>query len=220
MAEAGAGPTPAAQRRILLALWLVAVYAAIQVALWTLGTGRAIATAAAWIGVLGSVLAERVSVSKLGLGRVGLRDSLWIVPAALGLLGVTTVIGWLCGSLHGLAEEALWWRIPAYLPWAFTQQFAAQCFFFRRLEVVSGSGFAAVLVTSLLFAGAHLPNPVLAPATLLAEFLWTLAYRRYRNLYAISIAHALLAAAFTVAVSDAWHHHMRVGIGYLLYRAH
>ena len=198
---------------------LVVIYAAIQVALWTGGSVRAIATASAWIGVIGSVLAERVSASKLGLGREGLRASLWILPAALALLGVTVLIGWLCGSLHGLAKEALWWRIAGYLPWAFAQQFAAQCFFFRRLEMLSGDRHAAVLMTSLLFAGAHLPNPVLVPATLLAEVLWTLAYRRYRNLYAISIAHALLAVAVTVAVPDAWHHHMRVGIGYFRYLA-
>jgi membrane protease YdiL (CAAX protease family) len=207
-------------RRKILILELVAVYAAIQVALWTTGTARTIAGAAAWIGVFGSVLAERLSASNLGLGRQGLRPSLWIVPAALGLLGVFVAIGWFSGSLHGLAEEALWWRVPAYFPWAFAQQFAAQCFFFRRLEAVGGNGIAPVLLTSLLFAGSHLPNPVLVPATLLAEFLWTLAYRRYRNLYSISIAHALLAVAVTVAVPEAWHHYMRVGIGYLRYRPH
>jgi membrane protease YdiL (CAAX protease family) len=201
-------------------LELVVVYAAIQVALWTSGTGRTIAVAVAWIGVIGSVLAERVSASELGFGREGLRASRWIVPAALGLLGVLLLIGRLGGSLHGLSDEALSRRIPAYFPWAFAQQFAAQCFFFRRLETLGGNGFAAVVLTSLLFAGTHLPNPVLVPATLLAEFLWTLAYRRYRNLYAISIAHALLAVAVTVAVPESWHHHMRVGIGYLRYRAH
>ncbi len=209
-----------ATRRKTRILEVVVVYAAIQAALWTTGTGRTIAGAVAWIGVFGSVLAERVSASKLGLGREGLRPSLWIVPAALGLLGVFLIIGWLGGSLHGLGEEALWWRVPAYFPWAFAQQFAAQCFFFRRLEALGGNGPGAVLLTSLLFAGAHLPNPVLVPATLVAEFLWTLAYRRYRNLYAISIAHALLAVAVTVAVPEAWHHYMHVGIGYLPYRAH
>ena len=198
---------------------IMVVYAAIQVALWTNGTAKAIAIAMAWIVAGGSVLAERVSARKLGLGREGLRASLWIPAAALGLFGVIVFVGWRCGSLHGLAKEALWLRVPAYLPWAFAQQFAAQCFFFRRLETISGNGFAAVLITSLLFAGAHLPNPVLVPATLLAEFLWTLAYRRYRNLYAISIAHALLAVAVAVAVPEAWHHYMRVGIGYLRFQA-
>src|SRR5262249_17809014 len=143
-----------------LILELLVVYAAIQVALWTSGTVRAVAMASAWVGVLGSVLAERVSASELGLGREGLRASLWILPAALGLLGLMLAIGWLCYSLHGLAGEALWRRIPGYLPWAFAQQFAAQCFFFRRLETLAGNGHAAVLMTSLLFAGAHLPNPV------------------------------------------------------------
>lgn len=198
---------------------LAVVYAAIQVALWTDGTAKVIAMASAWIVAVGSVLAERVSARKLGFGREGLRASLWIVAAALGAFGVILTVGWSLGSLHGLAREALWLRVPAYLPWALAQQFAAQCFFFRRLEAISGNGFAAVIITSLLFAGAHLPNPVLVPATLLAEFLWTLAYRRYRNLYAISIAHALLAVGLAVAVPEAWHHYMRVGIGYLRFQA-
>src|SRR5262249_8270932 len=84
----GSGPSMIATRRKGRLLELVLVYAAIQVALWTDGTVKAIAIAAVWIGVFGSVLAERVPARKLGFSSDGLRASLWILPAALGLLGV------------------------------------------------------------------------------------------------------------------------------------
>ncbi|HEY6929158.1 MAG TPA: CPBP family intramembrane glutamic endopeptidase [Thermoanaerobaculia bacterium] len=206
------------RRRALLGL--LVVYPTIQAALWTTGAPRAVAIAAVYVEVLASVfLIEREKVSELGLGLSGLRGSLWIVPAALGLSGVLALIGWRLGSLHGLSDEALGRRVLAYIPWALAQQFAAQCFFFRRIEALRGSGMSAVVVTAVLFAGAHVPNPVLMSATLIAEFLWTLAYRRYRNIYAISLAHALLAVAVTVSVPVGWHHAMRVGIGYLHYQA-
>jgi membrane protease YdiL (CAAX protease family) len=205
-------------RRALLEL--VVVYATIQAALWTTGAPKAAAIAAVYIEVLVSIfLIERARPSELGLGQSGLRRSLWIVPAALGVAGVLVLIGWRSGSLHGLSDEAVGWRVLGYVPWALAQQFAAQSFFFRRIEAVRGSGISAVIATAVLFAGAHVPNPVLIWATLIAEFLWTLSYRRYRNLYAISLAHALLAVAVTVIFPVAWHHSMRVGIGYLRYRA-
>ena len=201
-------------------LELLVVYTTIQAALWSTGPLKAAAIAAVYIEVLASVfLIERAKPSELGLGLSGLRGSLWIVPVALGLGGVIVLFGWRFGSLHGLSEDALGWRVLGYIPWALAQQFAAQCFFFRRIEALRGSGMSAVIATAVLFAGAHVPNPILMSATVIAEFLWTLAYRRYRNLYAISLAHALLAVAVTVSVPVAWHHSMRVGIGYLRYGA-
>jgi membrane protease YdiL (CAAX protease family) len=196
------------------------VYTTIQAALWTTGPPRAVAITAVYIEVLASVfLIERARLSELGLGLSGLRPSLWVMPAAFALGAIMVLIAWRLGSLHGLTDEALGWRVLAYIPWALAQQFAAQCFFFRRIEALLGSGMSAVIATAVLFAGAHVPNPILMAATVIAEFLWTLAYRRYRNLYAISLAHGLLAVAVAVSVPVAWHHSMRVGIGYLRYRA-
>jgi len=40
-------------------------------------------------------------------------------------------------------------------------------------------------------------------------------FRRYRNIYTLAIAQAILGMCLAAAVPDAWHHHMRVGIGYL-----
>ncbi|HEX7253106.1 MAG TPA: CPBP family intramembrane glutamic endopeptidase [Thermoanaerobaculia bacterium] len=218
------GPVPAATRSGRLAwlrsplLQLLVGYATIQMALWTSGAVKFVAMAAAYVGIIAAVLLERVPASELGFGQKGLRESLWMAPAALGLGGLMVLIGWRFGSLHGLSDEAIGWRVLGYVPWALAQQVAALCFFFRRLERLLRGGTAAVVVTAVLFAGAHVPNPVLMSATLIAEFLWSLAYRRYRNIYAISLAHAILAVAVTVSVPVVWHHSMRVGSGYLLYR--
>ena len=43
-------------------------------------------------------------------------------------------------------------------------------------------------------------------------------FLRYRNLYALGLAHGILGLCVAITVPDALHHHMRVGLGYLRYR--
>ena len=68
-----------------------------------------------------------------------------------------------------------------------------------------------------LFAVAHLPNLVLTAATLVWGILACMLFRRYHNLWALGFAQGLLGLCFAVCVPDALHHHLRVGLGYLLY---
>jgi hypothetical protein len=42
-------------------------------------------------------------------------------------------------------------------------------------------------------------------------------FRRYRNIYWLGLAHALLGIAVAVSVPDALHHQMRVGVAYMHY---
>jgi membrane protease YdiL (CAAX protease family) len=69
----------------------------------------------------------------------------------------------------------------------------------------------------LLFAIAHIPNPVLTVATFIWGFCCCLLFLRYRNVYTIGIAHGILGICFAITVPDRFHHHMRVGLGYLHY---
>jgi membrane protease YdiL (CAAX protease family) len=69
----------------------------------------------------------------------------------------------------------------------------------------------------VLFASAHIPNPVLVVATLAVGICFTQLFRRYRNIWGLGIAHGLLGLALTLSVPNDVHHHMRVGIGYLRY---
>ena len=75
-------------------------------------------------------------------------------------------------------------------------------------------------MASLLFALAHLPNPILAPITLIWGFAACLLFLRYRNLYPLMIAHAILGITIAVAIPGPVVHNMRVGLGYVTYSRH
>ncbi|HEY3171460.1 MAG TPA: CPBP family intramembrane glutamic endopeptidase [Thermoanaerobaculia bacterium] len=189
----------------------------VQAALWTEGPARSALALAAAAGIMVAVAFEQPSLAEVGLGRAGLARSAWVVAAAAGLAGAMLLAGKLAGSGRHPFQTSALAHLAAYVPWSLAQQFAAQSFFYRRLEVVVGAR-KAVGVTALLFSAAHLPNPVLAPATLAAGLLFSEVFRRYHNLYPLAVAHALLALAIAVAVPNHLHRHMHVGIGYLRYR--
>jgi hypothetical protein len=126
----------------------------------------------------------------------------------------------MAGSLHRYALHRTLLAVAfGYLIWTFEQQFMLQSFFFLRLELLLGSR-KAVWAAAGLFAVAHLPNPVLVPATLVAGLVFCELFCRYRNIYTLAIAQAILGMCLAAAVPESLHHHMRVGIGYLSWIAH
>jgi Type II CAAX prenyl endopeptidase Rce1-like len=137
----------------------------------------------------------------------------------LGLILATTV--WLLAALTG-ADSAPTHAMPLrttwqYVIWAFLQQFMLQSFFFLRLETLLGSK-RAVLATTVLFATAHLPNPILTVGSFFAGLFFCEMFRRYRNIFPLGLVHVTLGLTMAASVSDALLHHMRVGIGYLQFR--
>jgi membrane protease YdiL (CAAX protease family) len=195
---------------------MAVAYGLLEGALWTEGhTQRTFALAtAAWIVV--ATLVNRRSLRELGLGTRGFVNSLIAIPVALAAAAVIVLIGWKAGTLHGLfgASPPLW-HSSAYAIWALTQQFILNSFFFLNLEELLGDSKRALWAAAALFCGAHIPNPVLMAGTLLAAVFFVSLFRRYRNLYPLGIAHAVLGLSLAVTVPDAWMRHMRVGISYL-----
>jgi hypothetical protein len=45
-------------------------------------------------------------------------------------------------------------------------------------------------------------------------------FLRYRNIYALGLAHGILGLCVAIIVPDSIQHHMRVGIGYYRYHPH
>ena len=95
--------------------------------------------------------------------------------------------------------------------WAFAQQFLLQSFFFVRVEELAGDWWA-VLASTVLFTLAHLPNMALTAMTFVGALFFTEAFRRYRSIYPLGIAHALLGIAIAYSFPDSIMHHMRVGL--------
>jgi membrane protease YdiL (CAAX protease family) len=62
---------------------------------------------------------------------------------------------------------------------------------------------------------AHLPNPVLTVITLVCGLASCLFFLRYRNLWPLAVAHAILGIAIAITIPSSIDHNMRVGISYL-----
>jgi hypothetical protein len=67
------------------------------------------------------------------------------------------------------------------------------------------------LITAALFAGTHLPNWFLMLVTFATGYYSTKIFVRYRNLYFLGLAHALIGTVLFVAVPDSISHHLTVG---------
>ena len=162
------------------------------------------------------VVVRGKSQDGLGVGRRGLVQSLWILPAAVALSAVSMFAAAKIGTLHPL-YKADFKHIAGYVLWTVYQQFLLQDYFMERLLRLVSNEAAAVSLAGTLFAAAHLPNLVLTAATLVWGIVSCTLFRRYRNLWALGLAQGLLGLCFAVCVPDALHHHLRVGVGYLRY---
>ncbi len=154
------------------------------------------------------------SAREMGVTLPSGKATVWIVGAGLILAATLWSFAALTGAdaapTHAMPLRTTW----QYAVWAFLQQFMLQSFFFVRLESLLGSQ-RAVLATTVLFAAAHIPNPILTVGTVLAGFFFCEMFRRYRNIFPLGVVHVILGLAMAASVSDALLHHMRVGIGFV-----
>jgi len=190
------------------------VYALLEAALWSRGSAQIGWAIAMLLWVAYSSLRSHRSAAELGIGKAGLRQSLWIVPSAICLSAAMLAAAYVAGSLHGLtgARTPLWHSL-LYLVWALVQEYLTMSFIFIRMEDTIRSS-PAILVTAVLFSLAHIPNAVLISATLLMGLVFCWLFRRFRNIYALAVAHALFGLTLSVTLSPALTHNMRVGIAY------
>jgi Type II CAAX prenyl endopeptidase Rce1-like len=196
---------------------LIFGYGMIVGIIWTPERLQRVLSPVALLLTLLVVLAHRHNRDELGLGARDFVRSLWILPAAAGLAALSIFAAAKIGTLHPL-YKADFAHISGYVLWTIYQQFLLQDYFMDRLlRLVSGEA-AAVTLAGSLFAAAHLPNLVLAAATLLWGIVSCALFRRYHNLWALGLAQGLLGLCFAVCVPDALHHHLRVGLGFLRYQ--
>ncbi|HXV65268.1 MAG TPA: hypothetical protein VEK15_31525 [Vicinamibacteria bacterium] len=162
----------------------------------------------------------------LELAQLGVRvDNL--LPACGVFLAVTAGLTApaMIGTRSGIGLPFPLGELPRYFLWAFFQQFVAVGAFwlpFRRAmglpleEVGSFSREVAVAgAVALVFVVAHAPNPGLMVLGGVAELVWLSLFGRFRNLFALSVAHGV--AALVVShhlVPSFWLTSMRVGPSY------
>jgi membrane protease YdiL (CAAX protease family) len=124
-------------------------------------------------------------------------------------------------TLHAPTSPSLFVkRYSGYILFACVQQALLQDFFLLRLLRLMRTPNAAALAAAAIFSLAHLPNPILTVITLFWGLISCLLFLRYRNLYPLAIAHAILGVTVAICVPGPTIHNMRVGLGYLTYSQH
>jgi membrane protease YdiL (CAAX protease family) len=196
---------------------IIVGFGIIMTAIWMPEYPQHVLSPIAFLVTLAIVLARKPSPEDLGIGRRGLAASFWILPTAALLAVVSVFVARQLGTLHPLFKGDPP-HVIGYVLWTLYQQFLMNDLFMPRLVRVLGGETAAVTVSGILFAAAHLPNLWLTAATVLWGVVSCALFLRYRNLYALGLTQGLLGLCFAICIPDALHHHLRVGLGYLRYQ--
>lgn len=196
-------------------------YGLILVVIWTPNPIQRILywTAFAWIAV--TAFLRRREHETHGLGLRGLVPSLWVVAAAIAFFLAGVALARHLHTLHPLyGPLPVITHVWGYALWALMQQFILQIYVLLRLLRLGMRRTPAIALSAVLFAVAHIPNPVLVVLTLVWGAVSCALFLRYRNLYTIALAHGILGMCLAITVPNHINHHMRVGLGYLEYQRH
>ena len=170
-------------------------YAGITLALWTSGAAQKffIVIALLWIVICVCAAGTWRNLRDCGLSLSGLRESAWVVFVALIVAAGLVVIASRLHTLHvNVRGRPPAISITAYALWALLQEFILVNVFLSRLLRILQSRTAAVIAAAVLFAAAHIPNPLLMAITLLWGAVACMFFLRYRNLYTLALAHAIV----------------------------
>lgn len=198
---------------------LVVGYALILAVIWTARPWQRWFYWAAIVWIL-AVVPGSFREREMGLRAAGFRRSLWVVGAALVTAAIAIFVATRLGTLHfppSVGRFVL--GFASYGLWSLVQQFLLQDLFLLRLVRITRSSALSVAIAVGMFTVAHLPNPVLTPASLLWGAISCVVFLRYRNLYTLGMAHAVLGITIAITVPGPVIHNMRVGLGYITYRA-
>jgi membrane protease YdiL (CAAX protease family) len=151
-------------------------------------------------------------------GEWGLRRSAFL-PALGGAAAFTLVAvlaiyaaGATLGTLHRRGHPG--GDLAFLLPWAAGQQFALHTVLLREAQAAT-SRRAGIALAAAVFGALHLPNPFLAPVTLVAAVAWCWIYDRHPNFLPLALSHALCTLAVLSCLDATLIGHLRVGTSYL-----
>ena len=209
-------PRPPSFRRDLLELLIG--YGLILVVIWTPNPPQRILYWITFAFIAITAWLARCQHETHGLGLAGFVPSLWVIGVAICIFIAAAIAARAYGTLHPLyGVIPLGMHIAGYAVWALMQQFILQIYVLTRLLRMGLRRPAAIALSAILFAAAHIPNPVLVALTVIWGAISCLLFLRYHNLYTLAIAHGILGMCVAVTVPNSIQHHLRVGLGYVEY---
>ena len=128
--------------------------------------------------------------------------------AVLLIVGAGAAIGTLHDRRDFLGNLA-----PLVL-WGGAQQWVLQTVVLREAQRTA-SRAKGIVIAAVLFGAVHLPNPLLAPLTGVAAFIWCRLYDRHPNIIPLALSHGLGTLALRYAFDEAIIGHLRIGAAYL-----
>ncbi|HUE23289.1 MAG TPA: CPBP family glutamic-type intramembrane protease [Bryobacteraceae bacterium] len=172
----------------------------------------------AWVFILGFFFLSHVvrgeRAASLGFRAGNFRECLRTMAPALLLLVLSLLAaGVLLETIRPISPEYGVMCLLAYCPWGVFQQYLLNGYIANRLLAVASARHVPLLAAAL-FAGAHLPNWFLMLVTFVTGYYSTKIFLRYRNLYFLGLAHAMIGTALFVVVPDSISHHLTVGPGF------
>ena len=194
---------------------LLLVLTTIECTLWTQGKVQSRWFLVAFVTLVLCVIWSRPRVSELGIGFRGLSGASLALPIAVVVSSAILIVAWRMETLKILyGDRPVSWHAIFYAIWALEQQFILNSFFYKRFENLFGDNAKALLITAGLFSLVHIPNPILMPATFIGGLFFVSMFRRFRNIYPLALAHAMLGLTLAISIPDHWLRHMRVGLGF------
>lgn len=159
------------------------------------------------------------TVESLGLGLRVFVDALiawrWWLTSCIASLAALTWIE-TTTSLHVV------YRWCGYACWCVLQQLLFQNMAYRRLRDGLGASWKTSSIAGAMFAAAHVPNPILVPATFLWGTVSTRLFEARPSVPVLGVTQALLSATLYVLTPVALNGQFRVGPGYwaILHSSH
>jgi hypothetical protein len=127
------------------------------------------------------------------------------------IVGLVAIGAGLRAPLHLPPNLISWHRLWSYFAFCLLQQVLLNSLVHNRMLSLVRRQWIAAILTGLIFAACHWPNPVLAPLTLIGVTCVVCLFGLQCNIIPLAVVQAILVSLIFWAFPVAWHHHLRVG---------